>query len=133
MRLFGLLKKLGFDRLSRRDIGKSGERIAVKFLKRKGFKILERNVRLSFKEFDIIAMDNEYLVFVEVKTAASDSYGHPSEWISPYKRKHLINGARLYLNRNKIENTPVRFDVVTIVFDKGNYEIGYLPDAFSAD
>ncbi len=133
MKFFSFLRELISNKMSRKDIGKSGEKIAVKFLKRKGFKILERNVHLSFKEFDIIAMDNEYLVFVEVKAAASDSYGHPSEWISPYKRRHLINGARLYLNRNKIENTPVRFDVVTIVFDKRRYEIDYLPDAFSAD
>ncbi len=73
-----------------------GEDAACEYLSKNGYKILERNFRKSYGEIDIIAVKNETLVFVEVKTRTSDKFGTPFEAISPSKIKMLIKGAKFY-------------------------------------
>ncbi len=112
------------------DTGKAGEDLAVSFLKKKGYQILETNWRIEHWEIDIIAKDDKERVFVEVKTRFSDKYGAPEEAITPRKQKHLINAANLYVLRKNYEG-PLRFDVVTIFMEKGNQPvIHHIEDAF---
>ena len=73
-----------------------GEDAAVKFLIKKGYKILERNFRKGYGEVDIIALSRNTLVFIEVKTRSSDRYGTPFEAISPWKLRSLVRGAKFY-------------------------------------
>lgn len=73
-----------------------GENAACEFLINKGHKILERNFRKGYGEIDIIALDNNVLVFVEVKTRSSSKYGTPFEAIAAWKLKNIIKGAKYY-------------------------------------
>ncbi len=107
-------------------MGRQGERRAVEFLRAKGYKILESNYKTHLGEIDVIAKDKEYTVFVEVKTRINDDYGAPSEAVVKRKREKYYLVATEYLQRNKLLNTPARFDVVEIE----NGKINHIIDAF---
>lgn len=108
------------------DKGTAGEDIAVRYLRHLGYRIIDRNVRLSRLEIDIICRDGECLVFVEVKHSPSGRFGHPATWIDERKRRHLRQAAEAYLAVNGIDNTEVRFDAITV--QKGVVE--HFPNAF---
>ena len=95
-------------------LGRVGEVKAAEFLKKKGFKILETNYRTPLGEIDIIATDNDYVVFIEVKTRTGDEYGAPSEAVNLKKQQKYYKTALYYLQRNKKTDAPCRFDVVEI-------------------
>lgn len=112
------------------DTGKEGEKIAVSFLQKKGFRVLETNWRVEHWEIDIIAEDGKERVFVEVKTRFSDVFGDPIEAITLQKQKHLINAANLYVLQEDYEGS-LRFDVVSIFLQKGHAPvIEHIEDAF---
>ncbi len=94
-------------------LGKKGEGIAVDYLKRNGFKILERNYRTRYGEVDIIAEENGTLVFIEVKTRSTDLFGHPLEAVTKEKQEKIKRLALSYLGKIQRE-MPVRFDVISI-------------------
>jgi len=73
-----------------------GENAACEFVKKKGYKILERNFRKSYGEIDIIALDRDVLVFIEVKTRSTDCYGTPFDAISISKLEQIVKGAQYY-------------------------------------
>jgi putative endonuclease len=102
-----------------RLLGNRGERLAAKFLVRKGIRILRRQHKMPSGELDIIAMDGDRIVFVEVKTRRSDSKGHPVEAITPQKQKKLTQLALTYLKKHGLLNQPTRFDVVTVLWKHG--------------
>ncbi len=95
-----------------------GEAEAVKFLKKKKYKIIETNYRCSIGEVDIIAIDGPFLVFVEVKTRASTQYGLPMEAVDEYKQHKLIMLAQYYQKIKRKYDYPIRFDVVQILDSK---------------
>ena len=97
------------------ELGKRGEDAAARFLYRRGYEIVERNWTCSAGEADIIARDEEWVVFVEVKTRSSCEKGFPSEAVDPEKRKRYDNIAALFLRDYDVVDVPVRFDVVSIV------------------
>lgn len=97
--------------------GIEGEDIAVSALKKSRYKIIERNYRTRAGEIDIVAQEGKCLVFVEVRTRASVEYGFPQETVVARKQKKLCRAARWYLQKNRIEDIPCRFDVVAIVTD----------------
>lgn len=106
---------------NKRDLGKEGEDIAVKYLTEKGFKIVERNYHYSTKgEIDIIANDKNQLVFVEVKSRINLDYGEPEYAINPKKIKQIKKMAELYLFDKEIDEADCRFDVVTILLGDGS-------------
>ncbi len=113
---------------NKRKIGFDYEDIAAKFLESKGYKIIAKNFTSKSGEIDIIAADNDYLIFVEVKYRKNDKYGHPLESINYKKQQRIINTSKYYmLINNYDENTPVRYDVVGIFKDG----IILLQDSFS--
>ena len=93
--------------------GKIGEDLAVLFLKKHGYKILER---IRGGEIDIIAVDDDTLVYVEVKTRTSQIFGSPEEAVTPRKIKFLIRAAKFYRANRKNLGLPnlERIDVVAI-------------------
>ncbi len=106
---------------NKRDLGKEGEDIAVKYLTEKGFKIVERNYHYSTKgEIDIIANDKNQLVFVEVKSRINLDYGEPEYAINPKKIKQIKKMAELYLFDKEIDEADCRFDVVAILLGDGS-------------
>ncbi len=97
-----------------RDTGLRGEAIATKYLRKKGYRILERNYRTPFGEIDIIAEDRGTLVFIEVKTRKADLFGLPEESVTIKKRERIKKAALHYLKDLK-KVPPVRFDVLSIL------------------
>jgi putative endonuclease len=118
----------------RKKLGGSGEEEAVRFLEKKGYRILEKNFKYGKGEIDIIAMDNNTLVFVEVKTKFSEGYGEPEEWVTRRKQAQIGRVAMGYLQKKSIKDMDCRFDVVSIVKmkEKAN-EIRHIEDAFWLD
>ncbi|MBF8277107.1 MAG: hypothetical protein HW390_2180 [Candidatus Brocadiaceae bacterium] len=98
----------------KKAIGAEGERVAVRFLKKKGYKILQRNYRNKGGEIDIICYDHGCIVFVEVKTRFSNAYGAPELAVNEAKRRQIIKTASHYTAQKKIEGVDLRFDVVSI-------------------
>lgn len=113
-------------------LGDRGENVAAKYLRNKGYKILERNFRTQVGEIDIVARDGKVLVFVEVKTRAYDD-PTPEEQVNPVKMHQITKAAKIYLNRFGPTQPPARLDVVAIVWPSGHDPIiRHTPDAFEA-
>ena len=102
--------------------GKLGEDLACEFLKKQGYKILERNFRKGYGEIDIIAIDHGVLVFVEVKTRTSQNYGTPFEAIGYYKMQTLIRGAQFYKTLHPNLPDQLRIDAVSVALEKNTKE-----------
>ena len=100
--------------MSKIETGQSGEKLAVEFLKKQGFKIIETNFKCKVGEIDIVAREKDTLVFVEVKTRSSVQFGLPEEAVNYRKIQHIIKSAQIY--RMTHNNLPVgdRIDVVAI-------------------
>jgi putative endonuclease len=96
------------------ELGAIGEALAVKHLKRMGYKIVEQNFRVRTGEIDIIAVQDSVLVFVEVKTRMSTRFGPPFESITAGKKIHLSKVALEYMSRHDCHDRPARFDVVGV-------------------
>ena len=107
-------------------LGRAGEKLAVDFLKKKGFKILKTNYKTVVGEIDIIAQDKDYIVFIEVKTRSSDNYGVPSEAVDRKKQEKYYKTATFYLQKEKKTDANCRFDVVEIE----NGQINHIFNAF---
>ena len=95
--------------------GDFGERLAVKYLKGKGYKIIETNFRLRSGEIDIIAKDGDYIVFAEVKFRENNDYGEPCEAVGYRKQRKIINTAKAYIQKNEIYDFGFRFDGIEIL------------------
>jgi putative endonuclease len=96
-------------------LGKAGEDAAVRYLKKKGYKIVGRGFRLLRGEIDILAYDGATLVFAEVKTRTSQAFGCPEESVTPAKQAQIRKIAQGYLAKNRLENSPCRFDVLSVM------------------
>ena len=94
--------------------GKNGEQIATKYLEIEGYKIICKNFRCLQGEIDIIAKDNETVVFVEVKTRTSFKYGEAKEAVNGTKQKHIYKAIEYYLYKNKLEDAFIRIDVIEV-------------------
>ncbi|WDV47681.1 YraN family protein [Clostridiaceae bacterium M8S5] len=115
-----------------KEQGQKGEDIAIKYLKKLKYKILERNYAKKTGEIDIIAKDKEIVVFIEVKARKSDNYGNPSDAVNTAKQKNIIKTALLYQSINKLNNTQFRFDIVEVFMHKKD-KINHLINAFWID
>lgn len=120
--------------MQKREIGDAAETLAVKKLKKAGYKIIERNFTARCGEIDIIAKDREYIVFVEVRYRKTGLYGSGAETVDFAKRKKIIRTALCYLAKNNASEHPARFDVVSIsgALD-GKYDIEVIKNAFDAE
>ena len=99
-------------------IGKLGEDIACKYLESKDFSIIERNYRKRFGEIDIIALiDDDFLVFVEVKARTNDKFGDGFESVNRKKQLKLLKTAYFFLKERKLDNVRYRFDVLSLKLD----------------
>jgi putative endonuclease len=112
-------------------LGKSGEEAAVAYLKKKRFQVLERGFRFRRGEIDIIARENDTLVFIEVKTRQSLEFGLPEESVTPLKQQQIRRLAEAYLATTHLCDIPCRFDIISLFYSpKDGYRIHHLRDAF---
>lgn len=115
---------------NKKMVGQQGETLAAKHLRRKGYKIIARNVRTRQGEIDIVAKHKGVLVFAEVKTRRSESYGHPKQALTPDKQRRISMAALAYLKKHNAMQHPARFDVVTILNPEDNPKIEVIANAF---
>lgn len=107
------------ERINKRKCGSEKERLAAQYLIGLGYHILEFNFYSRTGEIDLIARENEYLVFVEVKYRKSNASGYPEEAVTPAKQRRIVQTARYYmLRRGYPEAAPCRFDVVAMTGEK---------------
>lgn len=112
---------------NKRNIGAQKEALALEYLQQQGVRILDTNFYFYGGELDIVAMDGEYLCFIEVKYRKNTSYGYPEEAVTPAKQRKIFQGARQYLHyKHYPEDTPCRFDVIAIYRE----EITWIRNAF---
>ena len=97
-------------------LGKQGERVAEKFLKRQGYTIVARGERDRIGELDLVAVQDRTVVFIEVKTRTSHAAGHPAEAINADKQRRLTRVALSYLKRHDLLECSARFDVIAITW-----------------
>ena len=110
-------------------LGEKGEELARKFLKKKGYKLIEQNYKTPLGEIDIIAKDKDTVVFIEVKARESLAYGLPFEAVNSAKKRKIANVAHQYLKRFK-KMPPCRFDVVSINHENDKPQFELIKDAF---
>ncbi len=116
VRVGALLDRLYEEMPWRRHVpaGRRGEQIAARHLKRCGYIILARNYRAAGAEIDLVALDENMLVFVEVKFRTHDGFGTPTEAIDGEKRERIRRAARAFAERRGVPDLPARFDVVAL-------------------
>jgi putative endonuclease len=113
-----------------RRTGEMGEAIALRFLRKNGYKIIEQNYRSELGEIDIIARDDDVLAFVEVKARRTDKYGGPKWAVTPRKQRKISMVALGYLKRTEQMETNARFDVVAIRLRPDHPEVEIIKNAF---
>ena len=116
------------------SLGARGERAAGRLLRRKGWTIIGRQVRLPHGELDLVAVDGETVVFVEVKTRRGEERGRPDEAVGPAKQRKLTALAVAYLRRHELLDQPARFDVIAVHWPSGarRPQLQHFRDAFEA-
>lgn len=111
-------------------LGQEGERIAESYLRKKGYRVVERNYRCPVGELDLILLDRRVVVFVEVKTRSDDRFGAPLESVGPRKQQKMIKTALFFLSRHRLHNRDARFDVVGISYQGGEPMVEHVENAF---
>jgi putative endonuclease len=111
------------------NLGQKGEDLAADHLEKAGFKILFRNWKWGKNEIDIIAENNEFIIFVEVKTRSDDFQMHPVTAVTREKQKLIIWAANGYLQKFKIDK-EARFDIITVIMSVDSHKIDHIEGAF---
>jgi putative endonuclease len=111
------------------ELGKLGEELAVEFLQKNGYDILETNYVFQKAEIDIIAKKQNVLAVVEVKTRSSIDFGLPQDFVKPKKIQLLVKAINEYVVSNDLD-VEVRFDIIAVHKENGKFNIEHLEDAF---
>ncbi|MBQ5815020.1 MAG: YraN family protein [Flavobacteriales bacterium] len=111
-------------------LGLHGERLACDYLTNTGYKILHTRHRIEGIEIDIIALKDDTLVFVEVKTRRSDNLESPQDAVDIKKQHRMIRAANAYMQTSE-QDVSIRFDIIAIVTNAHHSHIDHIEDAFS--
>ena len=116
--------------MQKKELGQKGEEFALRFLKKRGYQIIQKNYVCKMGEMDIIAKEKDTLVFIEVKTRTSTTFGPPQLAVNPKKQSQMSKVALNFLKEKKLEDVKARFDVVAILLGPRGEEIELIKDAF---
>ena len=120
--------------ITRITTGRKGEGLALAFLKKQGYKIIEKNYRTKFGEVDVIAKDKSCICFIEVRSMNTEKFGGPEYTVDKKKQNHIAKMALLYIKRYGLENKQGRFDVVCIKdINTNSPKIRLIKNAFELD
>ena len=114
--------------MTSKQLGNLAEEKAKLYLIKDGYTIVIQNFYSRHGEIDIIAKNDEYIVFVEVKYRKNSSFASPIENVTPAKIRRIIKTAQYYIYKNRLENNNFRFDVIEVFGD--NFETTHIPNAF---
>ena len=115
------------------ELGHKGERLAERFLKKRGYRLLARRFSTPAGELDLVMRAGDTLVFVEVKTQSDRAFGDPEQRVTLTKQRRLARAAKWFLTQKRYTKSepPCRFDVVSVIVpEAGDPEIEHFPDAF---
>ena len=115
---------------TRPSLAREGEELACRMLRRRGFRIEDRNFRCRGGEIDVVASRAGVLVFCEVKTRSSLRWGEPAESVGPVKQMRLRHAAAAWCRRHRRSATELRFDVIAVLKDPSGTRVQWLEDAF---
>lgn len=110
-------------------LGRDGEELAARYLERKGYVILDRDWHSGHKDIDLVATIDNILVFVEVKTRTGTEWGDPKDAVTDRKILRIVKSADAYIRLNQIDK-DVRFDIVSIVVEDGEFKVEHIEQAF---
>lgn len=108
------------------ELGKTGEQIATEYVEKLGYKIIKRNFYCKQGEIDIIAQDNQEIVFIEVKTRSNIEFGKPSEAVNRAKLKHMYKTAQYFLYKSNFIKRFIRFDVIEVLIKDGKFNVNHI-------
>ena len=123
----------------KRKIGNTGEALAIKHLRKNGYKILAKNYVANNNEIDIIAENKTTVAFIEVKTRTADTPSRfeprPASAVTPEKQRGIISAAKYYIYANEIKNKYISLDVIEVYLysDKAQNKIIHIKNAFNAN
>jgi putative endonuclease len=127
-----MFRRYRYARLSKNQLGRFGEAVGARFLKRLGYRIVARNYSCPAGEIDLVALDARSLVFVEVKTRRDDTVAQPEDAVDAPKRRQLTAAARYYLLQSRCQDWPARFDVLAVLLRDGcKPRVEHFVDAFA--
>lgn len=112
----------------KREVGDFGEAITAEYLQKNGYRILDRNYSKPFGEIDIIAIKDDLVAFVEVKTRKSDAFAYAAEAVNFYKQDRIRKASQVYLIEKDMTDFLMRFDVSEVYLD--TRKINYIENAF---
>lgn len=110
--------------------GKKGEDIACGYLKKNGYRVLNRNYKTNVGEIDIVATDEHTLIFIEVKSRTSENFGFPSEAVGRWKRDKINQVASQYIKKFMLYGVDVRFDVIEVYLAENR--VNHIENAFDS-
>jgi putative endonuclease len=116
----------------KKELGKKGEEIALRFLKKNGYRIIETNYSCKLGEIDIVAREKDTLAFIEVKTRRSTTFGPPQLAVNFAKQMQISRAALCFLKEKRLGEVKARFDVVAILLGTKGEEIELIKDAFDS-
>lgn len=111
------------------ELGKAGEEAAIAYLEQNDYVIRHRNWHRGHLELDIVAAKDGELIVVEVKTRKGGSLVQPQEAVNQQKIKRTVLAADTYIKIHQID-APVRFDIISVIGEPGNFRIEHIPEAF---
>ena len=111
------------------ELGTLGEELALEFLEKNGYEILETNWTFQKAEVDIIAKKDTVLAVIEVKTRSSIEFGLPQDFVKPKKIQLLVKAINEYVISNDLDH-EVRFDIIAIQKENNGFIIEHIEDAF---
>jgi putative endonuclease len=111
-------------------LGEEGERVAERYLKKKGYVLVEKNYRCHGGELDLIVLDRRVVVFVEVKTRTGRGFGSPFEAVEARKQKRMIRAAQFFLTQKGLHQRDARFDVVGVSWPGRDPVVEHIENAF---
>ncbi|GFD71650.1 UPF0102 protein [Tenacibaculum sp. KUL113] len=111
------------------ELGKKGEQLAIDYLVKNGYTIVEKNYYYQKAEVDIIAQKKDVLVVVEVKTRSTSYFGNPQDFVNPKKIRLLVTAIDNYVNERGLD-VEIRFDIIAIIKQRNEFVIEHIEDAF---
>lgn len=112
----------------KREIGDFGEEITAEYLENNGYRIIDRNYSKPFGEIDIIAIKDDLIAFVEVKTRKSDDFAYAAEAVDFYKQQRIRRASQAYLMEKNMSDFLMTFDIAEVYLD--TRKINYIENAF---
>lgn len=114
----------------KQEFGRKGEELALTFYQENKYTILEKNWNHNHLEVDIIAKNEDYIVFCEVKTRSGNLFGEPHQSVTSQKQRNIIRAANYYVLNHKI-SLEVRFDIISVILDGDQHKLVHIPFAFT--